>query len=136
MTKEMGETGVGRQVASQALELAVSSYSTLAAMLGLSTYVEPARSRPAAPCLPRFTLQHVADHCWANDCWLVLYDRVYDVTEFVQQHPGGADIMLESAGRDATTAFAGVGHSQSAADALQKYQIGLLVDEQCMWPPQ
>lgn len=40
------------------------------------------------------------------------------------QHPGGADILLEYAGRDATVAFRGSGHSSSAVDSLDRYMIG------------
>ena len=127
MTKELMETVAERSV----LQVASSSLSTLSALLGLSAFLEPAvRARPA---LPAFTLDQVSEHCWADDCWLVLYDRVYDVTRFLTLHPAGADIMLESAGRDATSAFHGVGHSQEALDMLKEYQIGVLVPEQCMW---
>ncbi|CAN7991717.1 unnamed protein product [Ixodes hexagonus] len=39
--------------------------------------------------LPRYTLNDVCQHCHHNDCWLVIHNRVYDVTSFLRQlHPG------------------------------------------------
>ena len=42
------------------------------------------------------------------------------------QHPGGFEIMMEHAGRDATLAYRGVGHSDDAEEELQQYLIGVL----------
>ncbi|XP_037086091.1 cytochrome b5-like [Pollicipes pollicipes] len=135
MTKEIMESAAERSSSQQVLNMAVSSFETLSALLGLTAYIEPAlRARSAAAKLPAFTLDQVSEHCWVDDCWVVLYDRVYDVTRFLDVHPAGADILLESAGRDATSAFRGVGHSQQAVDALLQYQVGVLVDAECMWP--
>jgi isopentenyl diphosphate isomerase/L-lactate dehydrogenase-like FMN-dependent dehydrogenase len=36
---------------------------------------------------------------------VVLYDNVYDVTEFLPSHPGGSEIILKLAGQDATDAY-------------------------------
>ena len=44
------------------------------------------------------------------------------------QHPGGEDIILENAGRDATVSFMEVGHSKDALLILRKYQVGLLIE--------
>jgi len=124
----------------QVLQAAVSSFQTLSAILGLSAYIEPSRPRekssPASstsPLIKTYTLDDVSEHCWNDDCWIVLFDRVYDVTNFLRIHPAGVDIMLESAGRDATTAFRGVGHSQEAVNMLKQYEVGRLVEEECMW---
>ncbi|XP_036321977.1 cytochrome b5 [Rhagoletis pomonella] len=76
--------------------------------------------------LPEITLSLVAQHDEYTDCWIVIYDRVYDVTQFLRDHPGGEDIIMEHAGRDATLAFHGTGHSQSAIDQLGEYLIGEL----------
>ncbi|KAJ5856999.1 hypothetical protein N7455_007893, partial [Penicillium solitum] len=47
----------------------------------------------------------VAKHTTINNCWVIINDNVYDVTEFLKKHPGGAKIILAHAGRDATKAF-------------------------------
>lgn len=74
----------------------------------------------------QITLDEVAYHDTMNDCWIVLYDRVYNITNFLKLHPGGHDILLEHAGRDATIAFVGTGHSQTAFASLKMYEIGEL----------
>ena len=47
----------------------------------------------------------VAKHTSADDCWVILYDTVYDVTEFLPSHPGGIKIILKLAGREATEEY-------------------------------
>ncbi|KAB5575954.1 FMN-dependent dehydrogenase [Coniochaeta sp. 2T2.1] len=54
----------------------------------------------------------VAEHKTANDLWTVVDGEVYDLTDFALEHPGGLDILLRYAGRDATAAYAAV-HSAS-----------------------
>lgn len=76
--------------------------------------------------LPEITLEEVSFHDQINDCWIVLYDRVYDVTKFLYSHPGGEDVILDHAGRDATLAFRGTGHSKAATNMLRDYLIGEL----------
>ncbi|KRT78582.1 hypothetical protein AMK59_8114 [Oryctes borbonicus] len=73
-----------------------------------------------------FSLEEIADHDNLTDCWIVVYDRVYDITKFINEHPGGADVLLEHAGRDATIAFRSTGHSSLAIKTLEKYYVGNL----------
>ncbi|GJW55485.1 RNA-directed DNA polymerase, eukaryota, reverse transcriptase zinc-binding domain protein [Tanacetum coccineum] len=50
--------------------------------------------------------------------------KVYDVTPFMKDHPGGDEVLLAATGEDATTAFEDVGHSDDAWDMMHKYYIG------------
>lgn len=75
-------------------------------------------------------LDEVAWHDASDNCWLVIYDYVYDCTEFLKNHPGGQDVLLEYAGRDATLAFNGTGHSAVARTILDRYKIGELPPEE------
>ncbi|KAG4068917.1 hypothetical protein HA402_005065 [Bradysia odoriphaga] len=77
-----------------------------------------------------FTLNQVADHGDASDCWIILYDRVYRITDFLDKHPGGKDLLLEYAGKDATFAFRGTGHSEMAIKSLKQFEIGELISQQ------
>ncbi|XP_012533501.2 cytochrome b5 isoform X2 [Monomorium pharaonis] len=61
--------------------------------------------------------------------WIVIYDNVYDVTDYMQQHPGGPELIEEYAGKDATSGFDDFGHSLDATKMLKKYLIGELKDE-------
>lgn len=47
----------------------------------------------------------MSQHRSVDDCWVVLYDSVYDVSGFLDQHPGGSKIILQLAGTDATEQY-------------------------------
>ncbi len=57
------------------------------------------------------TMDEAARHNKIDDCWIVMNSKVYDVTSFLHDHPGGADILLDKGGKDATQAFEKVSHS-------------------------
>ena len=46
----------------------------------------------------QYTLDQVAEHATGDDLWLVIEDKVYDVTAFQDDHPAGAEPLLEVAG--------------------------------------
>ncbi|GLC49885.1 hypothetical protein PLESTB_000319300 [Pleodorina starrii] len=71
-----------------------------------------------------YSLADVKAHTTDKSCWLVVHGKVYDVTEFLEEHPGGYDIILTSTGKDATQDFEEIGHSNSAKKLLDKYLIG------------
>lgn len=50
---------------------------------------------------------------------------VLNVTKFLEEHPGGEEALLESAGKNATKEFKVVGHSKAAKNLLLTYQVGL-----------
>ncbi|KAI0741103.1 glyoxylate dehydrogenase [Earliella scabrosa] len=47
----------------------------------------------------------VAEHASRDSCWIIVHGKVYDVTDFLDEHPGGAKIILKYAGKDATEAY-------------------------------
>jgi cytochrome b involved in lipid metabolism len=51
------------------------------------------------------TLDEVAKHKTQNDCWMVIEDCVYNLTDYLKQHPGGAQKLMMGAGKDATQLF-------------------------------
>ncbi|XP_017469804.1 PREDICTED: cytochrome b5 [Rhagoletis zephyria] len=61
--------------------------------------------------------------------WIIFKDGVYDVTKFLNDHPGGEASLLEYAGKDATKAFNEVGHSTDAVKEMKSYKIGVLRTE-------
>jgi cytochrome b involved in lipid metabolism len=56
-----------------------------------------------------FSEEEVAKHNSAFNCWLVLGShgakKVYDVTAFLEDHPGGPEVLLDLAGQDAEDEF-------------------------------
>ncbi|XP_052856609.1 cytochrome b5 isoform X2 [Drosophila gunungcola] len=69
-------------------------------------------------------LATIKQHNQATDLWVVINNKVYDVTKFRLEHPGGEESLVEVAGRDATKDFNDVGHSSEAREMLKKYYIG------------
>jgi len=55
--------------------------------------------------LPTFSMDEVAKHNTKEDCWIVLYGKAYDLTKFGKVHPGGAALIFDNAGKDATKVF-------------------------------
>ncbi|KAF9044844.1 hypothetical protein BDZ89DRAFT_1008363 [Hymenopellis radicata] len=51
------------------------------------------------------TLQQVSEHNSTASCWVIINNKVYDVTEFLSEHPGGGNIILKYAGKDASLAY-------------------------------
>ncbi|EON66975.1 acyl-CoA dehydrogenase [Coniosporium apollinis CBS 100218] len=80
--------------------------------------------------MPHETLTRdaVAQHNTADDLWCIVDHKVYDLTDFVDAHPGGSVVLTQVAGQDATTAFYNL-HRQ---EVLQKYSslcVGTLEGE-------
>lgn len=48
------------------------------------------------------------------------------MTKFLEDHPGGEEALLETAGKDASKDFEVIGHSKAAQSMLVKYQVGVL----------
>lgn len=73
-----------------------------------------------------FTADEVARHNTKEDCWTIFEGKVYDVTTYLDDHPGGADRLLSVAGRDGTTDFNKAEHSGNARNIRDKYLLGNL----------
>ncbi|CAG9857337.1 unnamed protein product [Phyllotreta striolata] len=75
-----------------------------------------------------YTLAEVKKHNDNKSTWIVIHNNIYDVTAFLNEHPGGEEVLLEQAGREASEAFEDVGHSNDARELMVKYKIGELVE--------
>ena len=53
--------------------------------------------------------------------------KVYDITSYVEEHPGG-ELILRNAGRDSTTGFMGPQHPTRVFDIIDDFLIGTLVE--------
>ena len=92
------------------------------------------RGKGPRPAPRGYTAAEVARHAAEGDLWLSLrlnggaQARVYDVSAYVDQHPGG-DAIFDHAGGDATEGFHGPQHPPTVFDLVEEYYIGWLVEE-------
>jgi len=82
-----------------------------------------AAAAPAPSTGKKFTWSQIRQHNTEHDTWIVVKDRVYDCTEYLELHPGGVDSIVLNAGADATEDFVAI-HSIKATKMLEKYYIG------------
>ncbi|KAK9511466.1 hypothetical protein O3M35_000115 [Rhynocoris fuscipes] len=76
-----------------------------------------------------YSKQEVAQHNGTNGSyWLIIHGKVYDVSKFLDEHPGGEEILMSLAGGDGTECFDDIGHSDDAKALRQRYLIGTLTD--------
>jgi cytochrome b involved in lipid metabolism len=45
-----------------------------------------------------YTLEEVSKHTSEDDCWIVIHGKVYDVTDFLDSHPGGPEYLTDFSG--------------------------------------
>ncbi len=76
------------------------------------------------------TVEEVAKHASDQDCWIIVRNKVYGVTNFINEHPGGSFRIIPNCGKDATEGFETQGgrgsHSQDAYQLLPDFLLGEL----------
>ncbi len=74
------------------------------------------------------TWQEIAKHNNTTDCWLLIESKVYEVTSYLNKHPGGGDLIIPYCGKEATLPFQTKGgkgiHSAEAQRLLGLIYIG------------
>ncbi|CAL5428660.1 unnamed protein product [Camellia sinensis] len=92
-----------------------------------------------------YTMREASQHNTKDDCWVVIDGKieieaeenyahqqqqrtllVYDVSTYLDEHPGGDDVMVAATGKDATDEFEDAGHSKSARELMETFCIGEL----------
>ncbi len=90
-----------------------------------SSVLNQESSAPAA----EISTSEVAKHAARTSCYTIVGDAVYDLTEWIKQHPGGASAILGICGKDGTIAFRGQhGSDSQAQEALATFRIGVLAE--------
>ena len=96
-----------------------------AASSGGGSAPEPAQ-KPVSTNLP-LTLDEVKKHNSAGDCWSIIDGNVYDLTNWVESHPGGKERITAICGKDGTSSFLGKhSNSNSAKSQLNRFELGKL----------
>jgi cytochrome b involved in lipid metabolism len=82
--------------------------------------------KPVSTNLP-LTLDEVKKHNSAGDCWSIIDGNVYDLTNWVESHPGGKERITAICGKDGTSSFLGKhSNSNSAKSQLTRFELGKL----------
>ncbi|KAH9255374.1 hypothetical protein BASA81_006493 [Batrachochytrium salamandrivorans] len=85
--------------------------------------------------LPSFTAAEVAKHNSPDDCWIVIDNVVYNVTEFLNKHPGGSGPLEDQAGTDTSYQFR-MHHGEGILERSgKKYIVGRLTGNDKNLPP-
>jgi cytochrome b involved in lipid metabolism len=87
----------------------------------------PAPKPAPIPTVKSYTIGQVALHNSAQDCWTAISGNVYNLTPFIDQHPGGVNTIVSLCGIDGTDAFLNQHAGQRRPEAeLQSLFIGIL----------
>ena len=84
-------------------------------------------SASASPTTAGYTMAQVKANNSAKSCWAVVDDYVYDLTKWINSHPGGPGAIVSLCGTDATTSFKAQHQNQAKpAVRLDSYKLGPL----------
>ncbi|XP_018613020.2 cytochrome b5-like [Scleropages formosus] len=73
-----------------------------------------------------YRLSEVQERNTFKSTWIIINYKIYDVTKFLEEHPGGEEVLREQAGGDATESFEDVGHSSDARQMTESFLVGEL----------
>ena len=74
----------------------------------------------------KVSVAELAKHADNKDCWISVHGVVMDITPFLNEHPGGPDVIVTVSGKDCTEDFEDVGHTDTARRLGGKYIVGHL----------
>eukprot|EP00438_Fugacium_kawagutii_P035789 Skav200797 [mRNA] locus=scaffold370:102209:106506:+ [translate_table: standard] len=76
--------------------------------------------------MKKISREELAKHHGNGDVWMAIHGLVYDVSNFMQEHPGGAQLLEDVAGQDASLEFEDALHSDAARKEEKMELKGLL----------
>ncbi len=75
------------------------------------------------------TMSEVATHAVAADCWSAVNGKVYDLTQWIDKHPGGPVVIKALCGKDGSAGFNSQHQGErDPAEELKRYLVGTLKD--------
>lgn len=88
----------------------------------------PTSSNPDKTLTPgtvNLNASEISTHNSAQDCWSIVKGNVYNLTSYVQKHPGGASVIKNICGRDGSNAFSNKhGSSSKPNNVLSGFLLG------------
>jgi cytochrome-b5 reductase len=79
---------------------------------------------PTPKDLKKYTMKEIEEHNKDDDVWVIVHDKVYDLSKFYKNHPAGPDVIMDFAGKDGTQSFDDSGHPGYAKKEMNDYLIG------------
>lgn len=71
-----------------------------------------------------FTFEELSALSSPQNLHILIKGKVYAISKFLDEHPGGDEVLLGEAGKDATESFEDVGHSDEARSLMDQYCVG------------
>ncbi|MEY2826847.1 MAG: hypothetical protein RLZZ122_1211 [Actinomycetota bacterium] len=125
ITKEPTDEATGKPEQEEAAEPSPSPTPTKSTEPAPITTAEPSPSPTKSQA--GYTMDQVAQKNSQSACWVVIDGKVYDLTDWIRQHPGGRGAILSICGTDGTSSFSSQHGSRPApAAALSAYLLGPL----------
>lgn len=78
----------------------------------------------------KFSREQVSKYNSKTESVFIIDNVVYDISKFLDEHPGGHEVLLNQVGKDASEDFEDVGHSIDAKELMKKYVVGEVVEEE------
>lgn len=92
-----------------------------------TTSATPSQSPSPTQTAAGYTLAEVAKRNTESECWVAIDGGVYDLTEWIRQHPGGSGAIRSLCGTDGTSQFTSQhGGEASPSSTLDRYYLGPL----------
>ncbi|KAI9753444.1 MAG: ATP-dependent RNA helicase dbp6 [Chaenotheca gracillima] len=85
--------------------------------------------------LPTFLQSDIEAHASSKSCYVTIGAKVYDITPFLEDHPGGGDLILEYGGKDVQEIMGDEishAHSESAYDILDEHLVGFVATDEVL----
>jgi cytochrome b involved in lipid metabolism len=79
------------------------------------------------PSIPTYTLAEIGAHATPDDCWMAIYGKVYNFTEYIALHPAGG-AMNKACGKDGSEMYDAIPHSDYADTLFDPYYVGELAE--------
>jgi 4-hydroxysphinganine ceramide fatty acyl 2-hydroxylase len=83
----------------------------------------------AGSSLPTIPFADIKSRNTIKSCYVTIGTKVFDITDFIEDHPGGGDLILEYGGRDVGEILkdeVSHSHSESAYEILEDHLIGFV----------
>lgn len=106
-----------------------TNYQPTPAATTTSSSGSPVTTTPGTGKKAGFSTADVAAHNTPTDCYTMVGDKVYDLTSWINEHPGGAEAIIGLCGTDGTAPFGDQhGSSEKAQKVLESYFVGQLIN--------